>query len=309
MGKIAKEFSTLNMVYPQVKAMLYFDKTINGNDYRLSGSSKTTVTNAISANPALRANASDRTATWIPAGKFFEETNGSVLLGAAGRTIKSNDMRATYYLDGAVIASPTAAPNYCKIDLDKVIYGKHKLDVTLSDNNGFTVTKTYTLDYSSDTSVLISEGWKTDYAKPVVQTITFNGAKVSFNTMYIEDAYGGGTNYVLLRDIADLVDGTAAQFNVGWDDKARLISVDTGSAYTTRNGTEGQALFTTNQTYKLLESKVIVDGVPTKLQGVTFFDSIGAYNYFKLRDLGDICGFVVDWKPNVGIIVDAAPLK
>ena len=144
----------------------------------------------------------------------------------------------------------------------------------------------YTLDYSSDGTLLCTEGYTPDMAKVSTQEITFNGQKVSLNTFIITNARGGDTNYVLLRDIAALVDAG-------------------GTSYASRNGKEGQRVFSTDQSYQLLSSSVKVDGEDTKLGGIVLTDSAGGgYTYFKLRDLGEVCGFAVGWQQDTGIIVN-----
>ena len=44
-----------------------------------------------------------------------------------------------------------------------------------------------------------------------------------------------GNNYFKLRDLAALLNGTQAQFQVGWNDAARTITLTTDAAYTASN--------------------------------------------------------------------------
>ena len=306
--KAAKMYSTLNMVFPQTKAILYFDRIApeNNRDYTLTGEIGEAVKNAAEANPALiQPDSYGSAATWIPLEQFSEAVSGSLLIGSSGWTYNKSDLSAQYRLDGAWASNTPGSPNHFRLNLDTLPYGKHQFEVRLTDGAGYETSKMYTLDYSSDGTLLCTEGYTPDMAKVSTQEITFNGQKVSLNTFIITNARGGDTNYVLLRDIAALVDGTGAQFDVGWDSAAGQISITGGTSYASRNGKEGQRVFSTDQSYQLLASSVKVDGEDTKLGGIVLTDSAdGGYTYFKLRDLGEVCGFAVGWQQDTGIIVN-----
>ncbi len=139
-------------------------------------------------------------------------------------------------------------------------------------------------------------------AKESRETITLNGSKVTLPTFQLFDANGGGTNYVRLRDIADLLDGTNAQFDVSWNGKVVIVP---HTAYASRNGTEGVSPFAGDQPYKKLGDSVLVGSEEKTLDGIVLTDSSGGgHTYFKLRDLGAVCGFAVDWQQGVGIIIN-----
>ena len=59
-----------------------------------------------------------------------------------------------------------------------------------------------------------------------------NGVPVLTETYRID-----GESYFKLRDVAAMLNGTGSQFEVGYDDAARAVTVTTGRAYTP-NGTE-----------------------------------------------------------------------
>lgn len=61
------------------------------------------------------------------------------------------------------------------------------------------------------------------------QAVEVDGKKVEFQMYALKDANGNPTNYVKLRDVAHVLNGTKAQFAVGYDGS---ISVTTGTAYT-----------------------------------------------------------------------------
>lgn len=312
-AKVGRNFSTLNMVYPRIKAIVYFDRSFGANDYSLTGEVKSAADAAVSANPALIAKGKTSGATWIPIEKLNESASGTLLLGAHGSTYQSLSMSASYKLDGSVKKSTSGSPNHFSLDLASLSAGAHKLEVTLSDTRGYSVTKTYTLTLS-DGTVKCSEGWSgasapVPPAAPIVkakesrETITLNGSKVTLPTFQLFDANGGGTNYVRLRDIAALLDGTYAQFDVSWNGKVVIVP---HTAYASRNGTEGVSPFRGDQPYTKLGDSVLVGGAEKTLDGIVLTDSGGGgHTYFKLRDLGTQCGFAVDWQQGVGIIINA----
>ncbi len=313
-AKVGRNFSTLNMVYPHIKAIVYFDRAFGANDYALSGEVKAAADAAVSANPALVAKGAASAATWIPIEKLNESASGTLLLGAHGSTYQSLSMSAQYKLDGSVKKSTAGSPNHFALDLSSLGSGKHKLEVTLSDGRGYSVTRTYTLSYASG-KVSCTEGWSGTVtpAAPVTpaasakarqssESITLNGKKVTLPTFQLFDANGGGTNYVRLRDIAALLDGTAAQFDVSWNGKVVIVP---RTAYASRNGTEGVSPFDGDQPYTKLGDSISVGGADKTLDGIVLTDANGGgHTYFKLRDLGMVCGFGVDWQQGVGIIIN-----
>lgn len=148
--QVAKEFSTLTMVYPQVKAIVYFDRSYNGEDFRLTGAVRTAADAAVAANPSLIPHGSDSAATWAPLSAFNEAPkDGAVLLGATGHTYHNVDMSAVYTLDGRQLAAADGSPNLCRIPVSTLSGGSHALEVRLSDGHGYTVTRSYTLSVSA----------------------------------------------------------------------------------------------------------------------------------------------------------------
>ena len=146
---VAKEFSTLTMVYPEVKSIIYFDKDINGNDYRLTGSVLTAANEAVASNPTLIAPSSASAGTYIPLERFSEAVSGYVVLGAAGRTYNNMDMKAAYILDGKTEAALSGSPNQYRLNVSSLGAGKHKLEVVLDDGKGYTEKLIYTLGYAN----------------------------------------------------------------------------------------------------------------------------------------------------------------
>ena len=140
-------------------------------------------------------------------------------------------------------------------------------------------------------------------AKQSKESVTLNGNTAALSTFQLLDADGNATNYVRLRDVAALLDGTAAQFDVSWNGKV-LVSPKT--AYVSRVGTEGVSPFDGAQPYKTLTDSISVGGADRMLNGIVLTDAEGGgHTYFKLRDIAAECGFAVDWQQNIGIVINA----
>ena len=131
------------------------------------------------------------------------------------------------------------------------------------------------------------------------QNVLVDGKSVEFYAYALKDANGNDTNYVKLRDVAQILNGSAAQFEVGWDGS---ISITTRSAYTS-NGSELIQNFAGNQPYTVNTFPVKVNGAAVALDAITLTDATGGYTYFKLRDLGSALGFNVGYANGVGIFI------
>ena len=122
-------------------------------------------------------------------------------------------------------------------------------------------------------------------ARPTSSRIIVNGVEKVFDAYNIMD-----NNYFKLRDIAYVLSGTEAQFEVQWDGERDAIRMMTGRAYTPVGGEmtgKGQGEKTAMPT----QSNVFLDGATIQLTAYNIMDN----NYFKLRDLGAAFRFEVDW--------------
>lgn len=134
------------------------------------------------------------------------------------------------------------------------------------------------------------------------QAVLIDGSSVTFQAYALKDANGNDTNYIKIRDVADALDGTAAQFNVGWDN---AVNIETGKPYSTRNGQEGTTPYTGDRAYTKSASTTKINGTEVSLDAITLTDDNGGgHTYYKLRDLGDAIGFNVDWSNEKGIFIE-----
>ncbi|MDR0858270.1 MAG: hypothetical protein LBN97_04495 [Oscillospiraceae bacterium] len=120
---------------------------------------------------------------------------------------------------------------------------------------------------------------------PNASSVLVNGKDVAFDAYTINE-----NNYFKLRDLAFVLSGTKKQFEVGWDGTNNAISLTSGKKYTS-DGSELKGKAEGKQTPALNTSKIYLDGKEVKLTAYT----IGGFNYFKLRDLGEAIDFDVTW--------------
>ena len=133
------------------------------------------------------------------------------------------------------------------------------------------------------------------------QKVLVDGTSVEFQCYALKDASGNATNYIKLRDMASILNGTSVQFQVGWNG---AVNIETGKAYTP-NGSEMNTPFSGDRGYEAATAATNVNGAPAALEAIVLTDDQGgAYTYYKLRDLGSALGFKVDWSAEKGIFIE-----
>lgn len=137
-------------------------------------------------------------------------------------------------------------------------------------------------------------------AQPSTQTVTVDGEETVFQMYALLDEGGNATNYISLRQLASAISGTEAQFDVGWSGSINLVK---GAPYTP-SGTENDLPFEGEQPYVANLPTLKLDGKEVAADSITLTDAAGGgYTYFKLRDLGNLLGFAVDWSPEAGVTI------
>ena len=132
-------------------------------------------------------------------------------------------------------------------------------------------------------------------------SVYVDGSPVEFEAYALRDENGNDTNYIKLRDVAYVLDGSAAQFNVDWDGS---IVVTTGVPYSTPNGSEMKHVFSGDQPYERSGGRLFLNGADTWLDAITLTDSSGGqHTYIRLRTMGEAFGFDVSWSNVQGAII------
>jgi hypothetical protein len=129
---------------------------------------------------------------------------------------------------------------------------------------------------------------------PTASKVFINGEEQSFEAYNI-----GGSNYFKLRDLAFVLNGTNKQFDVGYDNATKAITMTSGQPYVPTGGEmtlgNGQAKPATPTA-----SKIYLDG--RELSFTVY--NIGGNNFFKLVDLMSALNIGVTYNEttrNIGI--------
>ena len=140
-----------------------------------------------------------------------------------------------------------------------------------------------------------------DTAHPSTQSVLVDGTPVEFQCYALKDENGYDTNYIKLRDLAAILNGTNAQFEVGWNGD---ITITTKTAYTP-NGSERNTPFSGRRAFEKSAAKTLVDGVAVDLDAIVLKDDDGGgYTYYQLRDLARLLGFNVGWSAEKGMFLE-----
>lgn len=160
---------------------------------------------------------------------------------------------------------------------------------TLSENCAFYIY------YEGDASASFSR-WKEmpATATPSKTSFVMNGQPVSLTAAYAIN----GNNYLQLRAIAAMLNGTAAQFDVGWDGQYAVI--EPGKPY---SGTVTETRLQTTTNVRFSDTKFKMNGEIFTFSNARLID--GGTNYIQLREFaqkltGTASQFNVHWDGAAG---------
>lgn len=122
-------------------------------------------------------------------------------------------------------------------------------------------------------------------AKPSTHKIYVDGEKASAAAYEIN-----GNNYFKIRDVAAILSGTAAQFDVTWDPATGNITLTDNKAYT-KTGDELYPIPNSVQIAEESTAPLYRDGERVYYTGYNVNDN----NYYKLRDIAEDFDFGVTW--------------
>ena len=115
--------------------------------------------------------------------------------------------------------------------------------------------------------------------------VMVDGVEVKF------DAYNiNNNNYFKLRDIAQALNGSNSQFNVGWDSGKNMIVITKGLEY---SSVGGELQTNSIKEVTAIEGDVLIYMGGAEIEMMAY--NINGNNYFKLRELGSLIDFDVDW--------------
>ncbi len=108
-----------------------------------------------------------------------------------------------------------------------------------------------------------------------------------------------GYNFYKLRDIAYILNGTDSQFNVTWDGANNRIVLTDDAAYQEVGGEMTSSVSAEIKNVSESDSTIVLDGKTLSLTGYR----INGNNYYKIRDVGSVLGFSVDFNPETEIVL------
>ena len=130
--------------------------------------------------------------------------------------------------------------------------------------------------------------------QPSTHVVTVDGERVDPQGYNIN-----GYNFYKLRDIAYILNGTDSQFNVTWDGANNRIVLTDGAAYQEVGGEMTSSASAEIKNVSESDSTIVLDGKTLSLTGYR----INGNNYYKIRDVGSVLGFSVDFDPETEIVL------
>lgn len=153
--QMTKFYSYVNMIYPQVKAVFYFDVDVSGSQYNytLNGNSSilSTYRSVIANNGAYLAEGQTSAVGWEELSKTKLSDTGTLKLASYVSFPGVKNATVQYYVDGKLAATVSQAPYYYNLNTAALGGGEHKIYVVASGNQFKRQSATYTLTVPGST--------------------------------------------------------------------------------------------------------------------------------------------------------------
>ena len=321
---IQRTYTYIPMIFPEVKAMYWFNKNDLkyfyefSNNQRVNQRVKNLYGQLTSSGYFLGRGDTDPKITYKKIDKELPPIDSVTLLTYAPYFAYDN-VSVEYLIDGAVVGQRDEAPYRFVMDHAKLPEGSHTLGVRVTTRTESGVTELNKREYyllKGKDSVIISNS-KIDSSKvfltaggeetPKVETPPKKipvDAKPSAWYIYVDDnpvsveAYSiGGANFLKLRDMAVALNGTAKQFEVGYDKETKIVTLTSGEPYATPDGSEGGTATSVRPAYHGGDP-LIKDGVQIEVNAY----KINNNNYYGLRAMMIILDVWVDYDVTTRIV-------
>ncbi len=295
-------YSYINMVYPQVKAVFYFDTTFQGGeyDYVLSGSSTLSAAyeKAIRENGAYLSDVKGSATGWETLDKASLTGRNTLRLATYASFPGKHSTTVNYYVDGKQVYSTSQAPFYYDLNLSGLGGGSHTLKVEAKGGQFNGSSQTYTLQLGGSTTPITPEQPEKPAeakAMPTNDKLTCDGEPQNATVYKI-----GSSNYFKIRDLAAILNGTEKQFSVGYDGAAKAVTATSGQPYESTGKELAGAAAGGERTAQVSNDAIYINGEEAKVSVY----KIGGSNYFKLRDLGKALDFYVGYEAGKGMYIE-----
>ncbi len=291
-------YRAIPMVYPQVKAIMYFDENLDStvqnyslNDNMLVKSLYTKLT----SEPEFINKYGEEKGGFVVIDKFSDKVSDYIYLGGYLAFPAFPNVNIKYSIDGKTLARTSEPGERVKIDLDQIPIGLSELAVKFDADNGYTKVLYYNVFRGTKDVVTIKamQQVKNTVALPSTAKVKVDGKLVEFEAYNI-----GGNNFFKLRDIAMALNEGSKPFEIKWNGKLGMIDLLSGENYTSV-GTEFTGIGSGKKyNASVSNAKLVLDGVPFKAIAYNIHDN----NFFKLRDLGQLFSFGIEWNAKESII-------
>lgn len=203
-----------------------------------------------------------------PISVYIADAEGNIVSGGEMKTISVNNNTSFYFIRN---------DNYS---------GKYFAYISTKNSESSSIWYN-SISYSNlDDAGLESINWNKNLVKnatPSNDNFYINNIQVNIASYQID-----GNNYVKLRDIAYILNGTDKQFNVTWNNN--IIYLSTNTSYITVGG-ELDKISNVVQLATKSKSSIYKDGHIIYYNGYL----INGNNFYKLRDIAQSFNFEVSW--------------
>ena len=131
-------------------------------------------------------------------------------------------------------------------------------------------------------------------ANPTTSKVIINGVEKSFEAYNIND-----NNYFKLRDIAFCLSATDKRFAIDWQAETNTAFLETDKEYMPVGGELAIGSDFVTKDAVLSNTNIVLNG--RQVQAKAYL--IDGNNYFKLRDLGNVLNFSVEWEQTTQSII------
>lgn len=156
-GRIKTLYTYVNMVYPQVKAIVYFDVNLGGvNKYSLSDNTQTMeqYLTSTGANAGLIKQTGTTPKAYVKAGSYNDSME-TIELSTYCILPVNVAVTVEYLVDGKKVPSQGTIPYVCKVENSTLTVGNHTLKVVVKGANGYNKVKEYSLNKQANNLVTI----------------------------------------------------------------------------------------------------------------------------------------------------------
>ena len=176
--QLNKFYSYVNMVYPQVKAVFYFDYSLDGGrySYHLAGSKEMqgVYANAIEQNGGYLDWGETGGKTWKKLSEVSAQ-EGTLRLAAYAGLPGKQPSTATYYVDGKEVFRSSTVPVYYDLDVSALAPGRHTVTAVIRSGQFSVTTQTYTVGKEAPVQPVFSDVNAGDWFKPYVDKVAAAG--------------------------------------------------------------------------------------------------------------------------------------